>query len=471
MCARIRRRFRSVLEHERAYLADRRFWMVQLLVLGLVGVHALTERLRLLPENATLYFFPEAMFLIPVGYAALNFGFEGSIATALWSTLLAVPNILIWHRGAQLDGVLLQLLIVNAVAVFVGGRVDREVQARQQVEVAREALQASERRYRSLFETSADAVVVFTRAGIVRQANRAAAQLFGRPMSALPETPLAELIGEDHARRLVDPQSAGPAEFVLVRPDHDTVHLDPMCTVLPSGGAEVLVQALLRDVTEQHRKQRELQTYARHILRAQEDERRRIAQELHDDVLQSLIILLRRLNALEDASPPQAQLHTDLLGARHTAGELIAAVRGFARQLRPPALEALGLVISLRRLLGEVTYRTMITGDLVIRGEERRLGEDVELGLFRIAQEALRNVERHAEASRILISLTFVPSEVELRVTDNGRGFATGATAMGADEGGLGLLGMKERAALLGGRFCVESAPRKGTTVSIVVRG
>lgn len=207
------------------------------------------------------------------------------------------------------------------------------------------------------------------------------------------------------------------------------------------------------------------------ILSAQEDERRRVAHELHDEVIQELVLLCRRLDSIEDAGASLSDTVLHRVGeARAATEDLIARLRTFARDLRPATLDDLGVVASIRRLMVDLSTRTGIRWDLTVRGSPRRLARDTELGLFRIAQEAIRNVERHAAAQAIRLELTFGADTVSLRVADDGRGMAP--VTCGRDlaaSGRLGILGMQERAALLGGELKIRSEPGVGTTVVATV--
>src|SRR5680860_802338 len=180
---------------------DRRFWIVQVLVLALAASHALLEGRGDLPHSTSLYFVPETLFLIPVGYAALNFGLHGAVATAMWSTALALPNLFVFHQGDQFAAAATQLIIVIAVALFVGYRVEEERLARRRADAARDALAASERRYRGLFLNSTAAVVVFDRAGRIHEANPATTKLFGS--ADVIGLGLSDVVGSEASERLL----------------------------------------------------------------------------------------------------------------------------------------------------------------------------------------------------------------------------------------------------------------------------
>jgi len=144
---------------------------------------------------------------------------------------------------------------------------------------------------------------------------------------------------------------------------------------------------------------------------------------------------------------------------------VVSELRQISRGLRPPTLDDLGLAAALRKLVADFQGRTGIAASMRVEGAGRRLSPDVELGLFRIAQEALNNVSRHAAAERVTVRVRFLADELRLTVTDDGAGFNPGQAA----ESSLGIAGMSERAALLGGTLEVASAPGRGATVRAVI--
>jgi PAS domain S-box-containing protein len=468
-------RLSRALGFDHRHLRDRRFWIVQLLVVALAAGHTVAEVLAVLPHGASLYFVPETLFLIPVGYAALNFGLHGAVATALWCTALALPNLVLFHHGGQFAAAATQLLIVNAVAFFVGHRVEEEVLARRQADETLTALKASEQRFRGLFDSSAAGVLVFDRGGHIHEANAAAARLFDR--DDVHRAFLPDLVGSAAAHDLLETSSASTSAvvsspFTVARGGGTDVLLEPASTAFTGPDGRTFIQTLLHDVTAQHRRQTQLRTYAGRILQAQEEERRRIAQELHDEALQRVVVLCRQLHEIEEAlavHPPRAETHLRL--ATRTAEGLMAELREFTRQLRPPALDELGVVTCLRRMVSDLAEQSGIDGALSVRGRERRLEGALELGVFRIAQESLRNVERHAEASRLRLGLAFAPGSVELTIVDDGKGFCLPAPVAQSTGGGLGMLGMQERAALLGGELEIVSSPGHGTRVTATLPG
>ena len=211
--------------------------------------------------------------------------------------------------------------------------------------------------------------------------------------------------------------------------------------------------------------------YAHQITQAQENERRRIARELHDDTIQSLVALSRRLEALSASdgllSPEAAGRVQEL---QTVTREMIERMRRFSQDLRPSILDDLGLLPTLDELTAELDREEGIHAELRVTGEERRLSSEMELTLFRIVQEALNNVRRHADANRVVIAVDISDSGVEIAVEDNGKGFVPPNSPDHPTAGGkLGLIGMHERARLLRGSLSVDSKPGRGTRVVISV--
>ncbi len=198
-------------------------------------------------------------------------------------------------------------------------------------------------------------------------------------------------------------------------------------------------------------------------LRAQEEERARVARDLHDEVNQSLTGLLLRLEAVREAAPPE--LEPELAATRSLANQAMQELLSLARQLRPTALDDLGLSAAIAGQLEQVE-RSGLAAELTTEGDFSDLEGDVQLVVYRVAQEALSNAARHSEAQRIAVSLRRSGDGVDLEISDDGRGFA-----FEQSERGLGIGGMRERALLIGAELTIESRPGDGTTVHLSVPG
>jgi signal transduction histidine kinase len=210
-----------------------------------------------------------------------------------------------------------------------------------------------------------------------------------------------------------------------------------------------------------------MRSYARQILTAQEEERKRIARELHDDTAQSLVALSRQLDALLSAAERDPEgAKQRLLELRQITAQISQDVRRFSQDLRPSTLDDLGLLPTLEALTTRMSTDDHIDADLEVIGAKRRLSPEVELVLFRITQEALTNVRKHSGATKVLTTVEFGDGVVRIKVSDNGRGFTVPTrTDDLVETGKLGLTGMLERAHLAGGTVEVHSQPGAGTTV------
>jgi len=201
----------------------------------------------------------------------------------------------------------------------------------------------------------------------------------------------------------------------------------------------------------------------RRVVEAQELERTRLARELHDETGQALTSVLLALKSIE-AAASREELNTALVHARELVVQATRNVRRLAVELRPTALDDFGLVSALERLLAGFGESSGILTDLESGLGDERLPGEVETTLYRILQEALTNVGKHAEAKRVSVVLTRRGGEVSAVIEDDGRGFDPKAGGAG-----LGLVGMRERVALVGGRMTIESHEGAGTTIHVEV--
>jgi len=205
------------------------------------------------------------------------------------------------------------------------------------------------------------------------------------------------------------------------------------------------------------------------VVQAQEEERRRIARELHDEVGQALTGLKLNLALMEHSLPGQATpLHEQLAESRAMVESTMEELRRLALELRPAALDDLGLVPALRGYVDRFIKRTSLDVTADLDASIGRLPERVETALYRIIQEAMSNIVRHAAARRVQVILQADGDEVYARVADDGRGFDPARRLKEAvTEGRMGLLGIQERAALLRGRVSISAAPGKGTKTEV----
>jgi len=208
-----------------------------------------------------------------------------------------------------------------------------------------------------------------------------------------------------------------------------------------------------------------LQSLSHRLMEVQEAERRRIARELHDEIGQALTavkINLQMMQNLPDASALGSRLEESV----DIIERVLQQARTLSRDLRPPLLDDLGLVAALRWYLNRQAQRSGFAAQFVAEPLAVRLPVNLETACFRLAQEALTNVARHAQAGQVCMELRHHPAELQLSIRDDGVGFDVNAALERASRGeSLGLLGMQERVLLMGGELAIESAPAHGTEV------
>lgn len=213
--------------------------------------------------------------------------------------------------------------------------------------------------------------------------------------------------------------------------------------------------------------ERRLATYIELATDAQEEERKRLSRELHDDILQSLVVTKSTIETAGTLDAEQSRARLD--GAREVLGDAIVNLRRYCRDLRPSLLDDLGLVDAVDWLVGDLRHRTDLVVDLEAAGVRRRLAGNDELLTFRIVQEALHNVERHAQATRARVCLDYTEDALVVTVADDGRGMRPDAAGGVRPDGGLGLRGMDERTKLLRGSLDIRSGEGEGTELTLVV--
>ena len=214
-----------------------------------------------------------------------------------------------------------------------------------------------------------------------------------------------------------------------------------------------------------------MQSYVAAVTRGQEEERLRLGHELHDDTVQSLVVLSQGLERAQKDLPSTAQdLREELAELRELANATVDDLRRYISDLRPVYLEDLGLVPALEKMVDDLAISQDIDAEFKVVGTVHRLDADVELAIFRIVQEAVKNVEQHAQASRVEVRLEVDPDGMTAFIEDDGVGFVASETPSELTERGhFGLMGMQERAMLLGGWLSIGSEPGQGTRIVVYV--
>lgn len=235
-----------------------------------------------------------------------------------------------------------------------------------------------------------------------------------------------------------------------------------------NGGIIGSIETLI-DVTERKNAEENLKFYLKEITKAQEEERKRIARELHDETAQNLIALLHQLeNLLNSKDQLPLKEAQSLWKFYEQIRDVLQEVRHFSRDLRPSILDDLGLLPALEWLAEDLKANYWVETSLQVTGKERRLSTEAELLLFRIVQESLRNVAKHAKADHASVTVEFADNKIMITVTDDGTGFQLPDNLAALPHiGKLGLTGLQERVQLLGGELNIKSELNKGTTISV----
>ncbi|MCB2176411.1 MAG: sensor histidine kinase [Actinomycetales bacterium] len=401
-----------------------------------------------------------SLMLIPVLYAAVSFGAAGAMATATWATALFALHWLVVHRdpvtSAHLWIELVSMLVLAASGAVVGQRVDAERAARTRTEHALQQVAVAEARFHDLFEHQPSPVVVTDTEDVVLEANSAAHRLLG---DAVVGQPLVLVAGHTTGDLL-----ARDAPLPITAADGTVHQYMPSTHTLTDGNGRTVTQVVLADVSQEHRRREVQRAFTGRVLEAQEQERLHLSRELHDEPLQQLTYLTRNLDEL--GSDPR--LPSDLAHPVHEGEDLAraasASLRHLIQGLRPPVLDDLGLVPALRQLAETVHGRAGLTVRVRTVGEMTRAPAEIELAVYRIAQEALTNAVKHAHARHVALEVE-IGAGLVVTVRDDGQGFDLGR----GGDGGLGLIGARERAERIGASLAVESRPGAGATIRVSV--
>jgi PAS domain S-box-containing protein len=426
----------------------------------------------------TRHTFERILFLAPIVWAGFLFGFRGAFIASLAALALMLPRALM-ISDSRVDAVFetAAIFIIGNVLALTSDSLRHSRERHIELEAMQRELQASEQRYRSLFEDAHDAIWLQDMEGNIIGSNAANKALTGYDVSEIVGmdvrqflSPEALDIAREVRRRLIEEKSPGETYDQTIRRKDGTEALVRLSSsVIRRNGEPVGFQHIARDITEEQRTKENQRLYLEQVTRAQELERKRISRELHDDTIQSLVVLSRKLDAL--ASSKEAiskEFRKTLEEVWQQSNNIMQGVRRLSQDLRPAALDRLGLLPAIQMLAADTSQYSGIRINVRVLGTERRLGEEVELVLFRIVQEALRNVWRHSEATNAEVIVEFTIYKVKITISDNGKGFDLPLTVGDfAKDGKLGLAGMEERARLVGAIMTAESKRGKGTTIMI----
>jgi PAS domain S-box-containing protein len=333
------------------------------------------------------------------------------------------------------------------------------------------------RNYEELFTNASDAIWIHDLDGNITLVNKACEKLTGYSVSESIGMNIREFLNPDAltlARQVKDRLLRGEAmeqryEQRLIKKDGSEAIMQLATRVIFSDGKPQSFQNMARDVTEERKLRDNLQFYLSQVLQAQEEERKRLARELHDDTSQQILLLTHGIDniASESDDSLRGELRNELDQLYELSKQIYQGIKRYAQALRPGILDDLGLVPAIKWLAQEVNNLTGIEVQVKIDAIPP-LAPETQLVLFRIVQEALNNVQRHSGASGASITVDCQETAIRVTITDNGKGFnLPDQLSDFAGQGKLGLTGMAERIRLVGGEIEVSSQIGKGTKIIV----
>jgi PAS domain S-box-containing protein len=348
-----------------------------------------------------------------------------------------------------------------------------DITERKQTE---DTLRESEEKYRVVAETASDAIITIDEESRIVYANPNAEKVFGYAVEELLGQPLTILMPESlRARHLAalkkfcDTGQRSIAwkgkEFMGLHRSGRELPIEISFGAMRQQDDRYIFTGIVRDITERKRAEEALRDLTGRLIGAQEEERRRIARELHDDLTQRLAVLAIEVGSLEkqmgsSRSPVPERLRT----MRDQIVKLSADVHGIARQLHPSILDDLGLVKAIESECSNFSHREGIRVGFETKDVPAALPRDIALCVYRVTQESLRNIAKHARCKDAHVSLVGTDGEILLSIEDAGVGFDV-AELLG--RAGLGLASMEERVRLIRGRLSIRSGPGKGTIIEV----
>ncbi|MEC5406839.1 PAS domain-containing sensor histidine kinase [Paraburkholderia sp. MPAMCS5] len=404
-------------------------------------------------------------------------------AAAFVVTLAALLSARRWFDPVLLVSVAAALLLATSVFLLARARRDAAL-ARSEASASGSQSGVNEARMMAIIRSSMEAIITIDEQQRVVLFNPMAEQVFGCSATDALGAPLARFIPERfraaHARHVEQFGVAGVSDRQMgrqrvlsgLRANGDEFPLEASISQIRDGDAR-LYTVMLRDVTErvkaehaQQQAREELRELSANLQNIREDEKTRIARELHDDLGQQLTALKMDISSVEQAleGSASAMVRDHLHGMRRLIDATVASVRRIAADLRPVMLDDLGLIPAVEWLANDFTNRYGIDVARDIQTGDARFSPAGATALFRIVQEALTNVARHADATLVTLSLRAEDHTLVLRIADNGQGAHRAGEAAGKS---FGLLGVRERAHMLGGAVEIETAQGKGFVLTV----
>jgi len=462
------------------------FWIILVLsaITTISHYHELLQGVPIIGQISTSFAFgierhtiDRFIYILIAAYSGWHFGVRAGVVFLLVSILLMVLRLVFMSPAP--GGAIFETLVAVSIGALLLTliRASRHMREdRDLLRMAMTSLRASEENYRELFQSASDAIWIHNLDGRMIVANKACEkmtgytvdELVGRNVTEFLSTEALALAREVKTRLLRGEPVEERYEQRIFRRDGTEAVMELATSLVKHDGQPAAFHNIARDVTQERKMRDSMRFYLQKVLAAQEEERKRLAREIHDDTAQSMLLLTHRLDAI--ASDPKNKLSKPvaekLTGLHSLAVDTLDRLRLYAQDLRPAILDDLGLEAALQWMADKVITEDWIDVDVELDMHGHELSHEAQLALFRIAQEALVNIKRHAEASKVVVRLEADDEKVRMTISDNGKGFEVpeplnelSTTAK------LGLIGMQERAQLLRGTLNILSEPGKGTII------
>jgi PAS domain S-box-containing protein len=284
---------------------------------------------------------------------------------------------------------------------------------------------------------------------------------------------VSRIHADDRSRAVAQYSNISPftdhfkCEYRMITEDGRVIWIEDLVDVVREWGRRPTMHGFMTNISERKHAEAALADLTRRLIDAQEEERKRIARELHDDLNQRVALISIELEQVaQSCSRNPSSLSTRLTSLKQKVSEISNEIHRMSYELHPSKLEHLGLVPALRSFCGELSRSRGIKIEFHTGKVPETLNRDITLCVFRTAQEALQNASKHSGADKVVVTLNATEKQLELRIADEGRGFTPTQEKMTE---GLGLTSMQERVRHVGGTFNVISAPARGTTVHVTI--
>ena len=328
-------------------------------------------------------------------------------------------------------------------------------------------LEGAEHAYRVLIESMNEGALTLTADKTILYANQCFARMVKLPLEQVMGSSFRRFLSAEDGvtlRSLLKRAGQSGSKIQVLLNARDGSQMPARISIRSLGkdySKSAIFGVVVTDLTETRQSEERLRNLTHRLIQAQEEERKRISRELHDVIAQTLMGINIRLAAINTKGLDRNIAHTQRLVEKS-----VGIVQQFARELRPTALDDLGLIPALHSFVKLFSQRTHLHVDLEVFAGVEQLDSNKRTALYRVAQEALNNVARHAQASRVEISIQkLAGGGVCMKIHDNGKSFDLERVLKTKGRKRLGLLGMRERLEMVGGNFGVESALGQGTTV------